>query len=65
MVYACNLSLFFPKSMGYEKKNNEIDFPIRLIELVYFLSHPIMLILSMEDFKYADLASLRFNAGDL
>ena len=51
--------------MGYEKKNNEIDFPIRLIELVYFLSHPIMLILSMEDFKYADLASLRFNAGDL
>lgn len=65
MVYTCNLSLFFLKSMGYEKKNNETDFPIRIIELVYFLSHPIMLILSMEDFKYVDLVSLRFNAGDL
>ena len=53
--------------MGYEKKNNETDFPIRLIELVlfFFFSHRIMLILSMEDFKYVDLASLRFNAGDL
>ena len=42
-----------------------MDFLIRLTELVYFFSHPIMLILSTEDFKYVDLASLRFNAGDL
>ena len=42
-----------------------MDFLIRLIELADFFSHPIMLILSMEDFKYVDLASLRVNAGNL